>query len=121
MAGCGQVLGTCTGIVEKRNVGTYCPFLKSNGLKLRVETTKLFRIPTYLLLSYYYYIICHLCINCKYSERNRVSKVENFEIIVPLKCMVHAMLFPWVNILFLCFSTFLIMTAFPVWLFSVFP
>jgi len=91
-------------------------------MEFRAEATKLFLVPTYLALSYCFYcIIRHLCINCKYCETNPVSKVHNFETVVPLHCMVRAMLFPWINFLYLCFITFLIMTEVPVWVFCVFP
>jgi len=52
-----------------------------DGLEFGIEDTIHFLVPTYLVLNCYYcnYIICHICMNCKYfvwSTYNYVSETH---------------------------------------------
>jgi hypothetical protein len=55
-------------------------------------------------------------------DTNHASRVISVANILPLQFMVHVMLFPMLNVLYFCVSTFReLRVQCPIWLFSVVP
>ena len=70
-----------------------------------------------IILIYFYYLYTG-CLQL-YSETNRVSRVYNVGTILWLQYMVHVMLFPMINVVYLTLILSSVCAQSPVWLFSV--